>query len=215
MNKPEKIDSTRRRALPKKVRREQLIRATMTCIARTGLSGVTMASVTSEAGLSLGIANLHFKSKDKLLLETLKHVTAEYNQGHSAILQGEGNNTTAEKIEALLKFDFSPEVTRKEKLAVWFAFWGEAKSRPTYQRICSQADSAAEDAVGQLFQAAINERGYSGADAGLLSSGYTALIDGLWLDLLVCPRHLKRDKARQVARHYLASAFPDHIAMAP
>ena len=50
-----KAANKNRRALPKEVRKEQLIQATIKCIAKHGLSGVTMARVTQEAGLSLGI----------------------------------------------------------------------------------------------------------------------------------------------------------------
>ena len=74
------------RVQPPEVRREQLISATMKSIARNGLSGTTMAEVTKEAGLSLGIANLHFKSKEKLLIETLTHMTGEYHDGQQGTL---------------------------------------------------------------------------------------------------------------------------------
>jgi TetR/AcrR family transcriptional regulator, transcriptional repressor of bet genes len=210
-----KSENNQRRALPKEVRKEQLIRATVKCIARHGLSGVTMARVTQEAGLSLGIANLHFKSKDKLLLETLKYVTDEYGSGQAAILEDQTFPTIAAKIEALLDFDFSPGVTDRNKLAVWFAFLGEAKSRPTYQRICSRQDSVAEQKVTALFQQAIEEAGYANTDAALLASGYISLVDGLWLNTLVAPRRLGKKKAYRAARHYLASAFPQHIRLDP
>ena len=200
------------RAQPKEVRKDQLIRATMKCIARTGLSGVTMARVTTEAGLSLGIANLHFQSKEKLLLETLEFVTAEYSRGQLEILESDNYPSVAAQLEALLEFDFSTAVTNKDKMAVWFAFLGEAKSRPTYQRICSRQDSVSEKKMSALFQSAIDEAGYENADAGLIAAGYISLVDGLWLNTLVAPRRLPRNKAHRVARHYLASAFPQHIS---
>lgn len=197
--------------MPKEVRKEQLIRATVKCIAKSGLSGTTMAEVTREAGLSLGIANLHFESKEKLLIETLLSITEEYNQEHAAILEGDRYGSHAERLEAILNFDFSQKVTQKDKLAVWLAFWGEAKSRPTYQQICSRSDSAAEEAMKDLFQAIIDEGGFSGADASLLSAGYTALVDGLWLDLMICPGQMTRKKARRIAGNYLASALPGYV----
>ena len=200
-----------RRALPKEVRKEQLIQATIKCIAKHGLSGVTMARVTQEAGLSLGIANLHFKSKEKLLLETLQYVTAEYAAGQTAILESDDFSSTAARIEAILAFDFNPTVTEKNKLAVWFGFLGEAKSRPTYQRACSRQDSASEARITALFQSALDEARDKHADAGLIAAGYIALVDGLWLNALVDPRRLPWKKACRAARHYLATAFPKHI----
>ena len=210
-----KNNGSKRRSLPREVRREQLIRATVTCIARTGLSGVTMARVTSEAGLSLGIANLHFDSKDKLLLETLEFVTAEYNHGQRAIFENDDFPSLAARMEALLAFDFSSRIANRDKLAVWFAFLGEASSRPTYRQICSRQDKVSESEMTALFQAVIDDGGYQQADASLLAAGYISLVDGLWLNSLVTPRRLPRRKAAEAARHYLASAFPKHIPLEP
>tara|TARA_R110001599_G_scaffold353817_1_gene598928 strand:- start:56322 stop:56963 length:642 start_codon:yes stop_codon:yes gene_type:complete len=208
-----KAANKNRRALPKAVRKEQLIQATIKCIAKHGLSGVTMARVTQEAGLSMGIANLHFESKDKLLLETLQYVTAEYAAGQTAILDSADFPSCAARIEAILAFDFSPNVTEKNKLAVWFGFLGEAKSRPTYQRACSRQDSASEARITALFQQALDEARDKHADAGLIAAGYIALVDGLWLNALVDPRRLPWEKAYRAARHYLATAFPKHIKL--
>ena len=200
-----------RRVLPKEIRREQLIHATMKSIARNGLSGTTLAQVTREAGLSMGIANLHFESKDKLLVETLRYVTDEYNRGHIAILENATYQNTAERLEAIVQFDFSPAVTTRDKMAVWFAFWGEAKSRPTYQRICRSTDFRAEEAMSELLEAAITESADRQLDPTLIASGYTSLVDGLWLSMLLAPKHLSRARALRIARDYLAGYFPDHI----
>ena len=203
----------KRRAEPPEVRREQLISATIKSIARNGMSATTMAEVTKEAGLSQGIVNLHFESKEKLLVATLRAIADEYNVGQQKILNGTSHATVANKIQALLDFDFSNSVTRRDKLAVWFAFWGEAKSRPTYQQICSASDIATDAAIRSLFQQAIDEGHYRGVSAELLAQGYTALIDGLWLDLLIAPRRFTRKRAREIATLYLANALPQHIRL--
>jgi TetR/AcrR family transcriptional repressor of bet genes len=205
------VKNKQRRALPKAVRKQQLIDATARSIAKNGLSGTTMATITREAELSLGIANLHFKSKEMLLSATLAHITDEYNSGQSGLLCSSDFSSLSDKLTALLDFNFSTKVTQKNKLAVWFAFWGEARFRPTYKRICSSSDAKAEAATSKFFQQIIDEGQYKEADAKLLAIGYTALLDGLWLDLLVTPRTVNREKARKVACHYLASAFPKHI----
>ena len=95
------IDSSKRRQiLPKEIRRKQLIRATMGRIAEVGLSQVTLSAVTQKAGLSQGIANLHFDSKDNLLVETLKFVKDEYNLGLQQILSGTGYLSAQAKLQA-------------------------------------------------------------------------------------------------------------------
>ena len=213
MAEPATPAARKRRAEPPEVRREQLISATIKCIARNGMSATTMAEVTREAGLSQGIVNLHFESKEKLLIATLRTVADEYNHGQRRILDSSTHAAVAERIAALLNFDFSPIVVHKDKLAVWFAFWGEAKSRPTYHQICSASDIATDAAIRSLFQDAIDEGGYSTVSAELLAQGYTALIDGLWLDLLITPRRISRKRAKQIATLYLANALPQHIQL--
>jgi TetR/AcrR family transcriptional repressor of bet genes len=69
-----------RRALSKERRRQQLIDATIKCISNKGLGGLTLADVANEAGLSQGIVNLHFNSKDNLLNETLRFLAEDYEE---------------------------------------------------------------------------------------------------------------------------------------
>lgn len=170
-----------------------------------------MAAVTRQAGLSLGLANLHFDSKEKLLEETLRQVATEYNEGQRAVIEQCPPATTAQTLEHMLDFDFSAAVTQKAKLAVWFAFWGEAKSRPTYQRICARADNARVNRQLDLFAATIADGNYTDVNADFLATGYTSLVVGLWLDLLVVPRKLSRRRARSIAADYLHNAFPRHV----
>src|SRR5689334_15524144 len=64
----------------KEIRREQLIEATIDCIARKGFSEFTLAEVAATAKLSTGIVNFYFKSKDALLNATLQNMVDEYRK---------------------------------------------------------------------------------------------------------------------------------------
>ena len=90
MPKLSQTATRKRRALPKAERRNQLIRATIKCIAKKGLAATTMADITNEADLSVGIVNLHFKTKEQLLIETLRFVADEYKEGFDEIFANDG-----------------------------------------------------------------------------------------------------------------------------
>jgi len=203
--------SKRRQIRPKAERRQQLIDATIRCIARHGLSAVTMQMVTREAGLSVGIANLHFESKDNLLKETLRFVAEEYHGGQIEIMEGSDIPDLGERLDALLDFQLGRGVTQRQKMSVWFAYYGEAGARPVYQKIVSTVDRLAAQKLEALFSDIIREGGYQGVDARELATGYSALIDGLHLGLLVTPRELSKRRARAVARDFLRRAFPQHV----
>ncbi len=174
------------------------------------MSATTLQMVTREAGLSLGIANLHFQSKENLLRATLESVMREYHSGQFAILEDEGGVSPAVRLGRLLDFQFSARVTNREKMSVWFAYYGEASARPMYQKICASMDRLAANKLEQVLAALISTGGYQRLDARQLATGYLAMIDGLWLSLLVAPRSLTKKNAKHIAATYLIDAFPRH-----
>ena len=198
------------RSLSKQARRKQLIEATIQCIADKGLSGTTMADVTKRAGLSLGIVNLHFQSKEKLLIETLNFISDEYTSGLNKIFNNQRLNTE-QKILAHINFDFSREIIDRNKLAVWFAFWGETKYRHAYFSICASYIMEIANNLTNLFALLKQQGDYTEVDPELVCTCYTALSDGLWLDLLITPKGLKPAQAQSIAMHYLATQFPNHF----
>lgn len=187
----------------------QLIQATIRSIARHGLSDTTMATVAREAGLSQGIINLHFKSKDRLLLETLKYVVDEYRAVWEKALARE-YDTAAEQLAALVRVDFDASLVDRDKLAVWFAFWGEIKSRPTYRKLCAERDRDYEEKI-RLLCVEIAEQGGYDVDPDKVAWGVSAMSEGLWLDLLLSPRRINREDAYRLCMVHLAGAFPRHF----
>jgi TetR/AcrR family transcriptional repressor of bet genes len=203
------VSKSPRRTAPPEQRREQLILATIRSIARHGLPDTTMATVAKEAGLSQGIINLHFQSKERLLLETLKFVVDEYRASWEKALAQE-HDTAGEELAALVGVDFEAALVDRDKLAVWFAFWSETKSRPTYRKLCAERDRDYEEHIRQLCVEITKEGGYA-VDADAVAAGLSAMGEGLWLDLLLSPRRISRDDARRLCMVHLASAFPRHF----
>jgi TetR/AcrR family transcriptional repressor of bet genes len=210
MPEPSQNSAPKRRTASKQQRREQLIRATIRSIARRGLSETTMATVTREAKLSQGIVNLHFKSKERLLIETLRYVADEYTRTWEKALENAGPSNT-DRLQAIVAADFSRPVCETNKLAVWFAFWGESKSRPTYRKICAERDQRYADMLNDLCRNIIDEGPYPDADALTVATGLAAMSEGLWLDMLVSPDTMNKELAQSVCLAYLASVFPKHF----
>src|SRR5690554_475213 len=55
-----------------------IIQSTIMCIERDGIQSLTTRSVAKEAGVNNAAINYYFGSKDKLLDETLKQITAHF-----------------------------------------------------------------------------------------------------------------------------------------
>ena len=86
---------------PQKPEENNLLKQRSNASQRMVCQGTTMADVTKLVGLSLGIVNLHFETKEKLLVETLRFITDEYRNGLDKIFFNE-NLSTEEKIELML-----------------------------------------------------------------------------------------------------------------
>lgn len=201
----------RKRTAPKEERQQQLIRATIRSVAKNGLSDTTMATVSSEAGLSQGIINLHFQSKERLLVETLRFLSEQYRETWEKAVSKAGD-APADRLAAMVEMDFKAPVCDRNKLAVWFAFWGESKSRPTYRKICAMRDMEYRAEMLQACRDLVEQGGYAEIGPELVAASISAMTSGLWLDLLTNPRSMSREQARKICMSYLASTFPRHFS---
>lgn len=190
------------RKASKETRRRQLIEATIDSLAQRGYAETTLAHVAEGAGLSAGIVNFHFESKEKLFVATLSHMADEYT-AHWQAARDRAGDGAAERLWAIVQADFDPKLATRRKLAAWCAFWGEAKSRPTYQALCGARDDAYQREIEALLAEIAGAR-----QAPALAEGLCALLEGLWFRLMM-NTGLTREMARQAAVSWLAAAFPD------
>jgi len=198
-----------RRALSKERRRQQLIDATIKCIARKGLGSTTLADVAMEAGLSQGIVNLHFNSKDNLLTETLRFLAEDYDAQFMQAIEKAAADA-ASKLQALMEMDMSPSICDRKKLSVWFAFWGEVKAVPTYQKMCAAYDDRYDKIMFGLCSDIVREGDYENIDAQIVTDALSSLTDGLWLSCLINPKSFDRRSALMSVYSYLKAVFPNH-----
>ena len=128
------------RTAPPETRRQQLIEATIDEIAKRGLSGTTISAVTARAGLSVGLANFHFRSKQALFEETLRFLAEEHRNAWRKRLQNRRLDS-AGKLLAIVDAHFLPRICNRRKLAVWFAFFGDPGWRAAYRAIMAGIDA--------------------------------------------------------------------------
>ena len=196
------------RKASKEFRRQQLIDATIDCLAEHGYSDTTLAGVSDRAGLSRGIINFHFESKENLLIATLQFLADEYAANWKDAVAKAGENPV-EQLRALVHADFNRNVNTRRKLAAWCAFWGEARSRPTYNALCGARDAAYQELVRKLCRQIAEETHHPG-DSDVIALSLESLLEGLWLRMMLAPQDIKLDRARDAAMEFLRNAFPKH-----
>jgi phenylpropionate dioxygenase-like ring-hydroxylating dioxygenase large terminal subunit/AcrR family transcriptional regulator len=186
-------------------RRRELIDCAISIIAQNGLAGTTLAKVAALAGLSAGIVNHHFETKDALLIEALRTLSEEF----SAALEAATSNPASPEagLLAIVAISLDPVISAPTKVAVWYAFQSETHWRSNYTALCGERDKAYMDAIKTLMLP------LAGAgDADVLARGFAGLLDSYWQDILFEGDGFDRAAADAACRHFLATIFPTAAA---
>jgi len=191
--------------------RAAILRATIAVIAKHSLSGTTVQLVAEAAKVAPGTVILHFQKKDALLLTALEQIADEFETARRAALEGAAGDPV-KALEAIIDVSLDPKVSDPANVAVWYAFWGEAKARKLYLERIGSYDTVSQDGLDRLFAEIITRGGYKHLDAGALAMGFSGLLEWQWQEILVSGRNFDRAAAKQTARAYLASIFPQEFA---
>lgn len=197
------------RKLSREARRAQLIDATIETIAVRGYARTTLTDVANQAGLSHGLVNFHFQTKEKLLTETLLWLAEEYRANWTDALAAAGSGP-AERLDAVLRADFNPSICTDAKLSAWCAFWGEAQCRPLYQEQCGSNDAAYLMVLEDLCTALKAEGGY-GYDPVRAARVIRVTTEGVWLDMMTMNTPYGRAEALSTVHSCAAAFFPRHF----
>lgn len=200
-------------AVPRKrsreVRREQLIAATIETLALRGYASTTLTEVARRAGLSHGLVNFHFDSKEKLLAETLAFLSEEYRQNWQGYLDAAPLDP-ASQLDALLRADLDPVLCTQTRLSAWLAFWGEVQGRPLYQAQASKNDEAFIARMEAIVARLMAEGGYAG-DPVRVARVVRITTEGVWLDMMTKTIPFDLTEGQETVFTCAAAFFPRHF----
>jgi TetR/AcrR family transcriptional repressor of bet genes len=191
-------------------RRGQLIEATIEVLAERGFARTTLGEVAAKAGLSHGLVNFHFRSKEALLVETLLHLAEEYRRNWTGALEAASSGDPAARLDALIRADFRPEICTPSRLAAWCAYWGEAQSRPIYQEKCGSNDTEYVHVLEGVCRDLIAAGSY-GLPAERVARVLRVTVEGVWLDLVTMSGPYPREEALATVQACAAAFFPRHF----
>src|SRR6201998_2483998 len=177
-------------------RRQALIGGTIECLKRYGHDGLSVRTISAQAGVSVGLINHHFPNKDELIAAAYRHFNAQLIGGMQAAVAHAGDSPQA-RMRAFLEASFSPPNLDADVLTVWVVFWGMYRHSRLIQRVQEETyrdyvrlvrsllaellRQAAPPRAGRATRAAGAGRHALPLDLRLAAIGLTALLDGLWL----------------------------------
>ena len=196
------MEKTRKftRDLPE-VRRRQLIEATLQCLAEFGHAGTSVRAVCARAGVSPGLVTHHFEGIDDLIATAYAHVGGLVAATLDTAMTEAGSDPLA-RLRAFIDASFRAPVLDSDLLSVWLAFWGlvrrDAEIRKIHAAIYGDYRRALETLVGDITKAHDLD-----LDIRLTVLGFTAMMDGLWLELCLDPSSFTSEEALRIAHGWI------------
>ncbi|MGR6872897.1 transcriptional regulator BetI [Pseudomonas sp. HK3] len=116
-----------------KIRREQLINATLAAIEEHGFHGTTVSVISKKANLSTGIISHYFGDKAGLMDATMRYLLEQLKQD---LLQHLPNSIDHHvRLNAIIDANFTSLQRSKQAAVTWLAFWTQSMHSPQLARL--------------------------------------------------------------------------------
>jgi TetR/AcrR family transcriptional repressor of bet genes len=177
------------------IRRQDLIKAAYEAFRQFGFRGLTMARIGKEAGMSHGIVNYYYKSKDDLLIAMVRYA--------NGLIMGDViqrlrlARTPLERLDAVIEGNFPVHLYDRATASAWVSFYSAVPEHPEFYRFQTlfyrRLRSNLLDCLDQLT---------SRAEAELLVKGISVMIDGMWMRCAVEKQGLDRSEAVDLIKDF-------------
>ncbi|TWF52214.1 TetR family transcriptional regulator C-terminal domain-containing protein [Neorhizobium alkalisoli] len=163
-------------------RREDLILATLDCIAEFGIQGATVRQIATRAGVTGGLIRHYFAGKDQMLEAAYRKVMTGMTE--TAVAAAAEGQTAKERLRRFVIANVTPPVTDPRTLSLWAAFISHIQTDPTFAAIHRDNYVAFLEALEGLLTDFFSEekRTLSKAQCRSFAIALNALVDGLWLE---------------------------------
>lgn len=185
------------------VRREQIVRATIRCLAREGYTRLTMKKVAREAGVSQGILHYYFADKRAMLVATLTAVSRELDR-RVAAAQSRTTRDPAARLRALVRTCLEVAVQRPEFWVVFLEFWGEMAHDRRLRAVNAEVYTRTRTLIGRLIAEGTRAGRFRDVEPDRAAAVVLGLVDGVSLQLTFDPDAFGVAEAARMCHEALA-----------
>lgn len=190
----------------KEMRRDELMDAAIEAIGEFGIVNATVAIIAGKAGMSAGLVNHYFDSKQELLALTLRSLSNLFRKDILDILPE--NATPIERLKAIVDGSFAPQHFRGAKRMAWMQFMMTSQNDPairqlmriTGARFVSNIRYAVKDLVPK-------------SEIDDVADGIAAIIDGFFWQIAADYDEDDFERARRICWRYVCLLIPSATAV--
>jgi len=164
-------------------RRQDLIEATLDCVAENGIGGATVRAIALRAGVTAGLIRHYFPAKEDLLQAAYAAIVERMTAQALASLEGTGQAPAA-RLAAFVAANLTAPIVDARVFSLWAGFIGRAHADPALSRVHRDGYIGFRDRLEHLIAETLAAAGRT-TDAGDLrrhAIAVNAIIDGLWIE---------------------------------
>lgn len=187
------------------VRRRDLVEAAFQTCLEHGIGGATMARIGEQVGMSHGIVNYYFKSKDELLSAVIRHAFRLILR--EVVRRLRDAETPRQRISAIIAGNFPEPLFNRETAAAWISFYAEVATHPDFEHL---QDTFYRRLHSNLIHALKQLTSFEEAER--IALGISVWIDGIWLRCAMKRQLLERRAAIRAIEEYADLALAQAAA---
>lgn len=184
------------------LRREEIARATIRCLARDGAARVTMKKIAREAGVAQGILHYYFADKRAMLVAALETVMADLDR--RVLQQARGSRDARVRLRALVRACLATAVTQRELWVVFVEFWGAMMHDAHLRRVNADLYARLRRVLAGEVTRGVRAGAFRRVRADHAAALILAVVDGLSLQLTFDPARVSAAVAGRIADDALA-----------
>ena len=189
------------------VRRQDLLKVTISCLARLGPRGTTGREICRQAGVSHGLLRHYFNNPENLLLETYQQLCDDFIARFELELETPHPDPW-EALDSFFAVLFSEDWSSPEILSAWMAFWTLVRGNEDFAKTSEDFNRRLRELLLTSVARLPSAGRIPDADVAAILS---AVMDGLWLDYCLSPGRLPRDRALALCSLTVRQLVPEPV----
>ncbi|HLI51080.1 MAG TPA: TetR family transcriptional regulator C-terminal domain-containing protein [Thermomicrobiaceae bacterium] len=197
--------------MPKRVdqeeRRRYIAEAVLRLLAAGGLDAVSLRDVAAEAGVSMGMVQHYFASKDRMLTFACEYLVERTRERIQEEFGSRSSPPSARELLRQVYLQMLPlDDERRAGIRVWFAFLARAVVEPELEAFMRATWTGSHRFFASIIESGREQGGISRAiDPGREAIRARSLVDGLVPHVLL--GHYTEDAALAAIDSYLEELF--------
>ncbi len=177
------------------IRRQDLIKAAYEAFRIHGFRGLTMARIGKQAGMSHGIINYYYKSKDDLLIAMVRYANGLIMADVSTRLRAA--KSPLERLDAIIEGNFPPHLYDRATASAWVSFYSAIPEHPEFERLQILFYRRLRSNLLDCLRSLTNAQ-----EAEQLVKGISVMIDGMWMRSALAKQGLDRQEAVDLIKDF-------------